>query len=256
MHPKIIVEEVGKRFRRYDPARPWTLQETLQRGLRGTRPIESFWALRNISFTVGEGRVLGIIGSNGSGKSTLLRLVAGVGRPEEGRIQIAGRLDAVLDLGAGFHPDLTGRENILVNGVVNGLTRREVADRLDAIVAFAELEEFIGFPLRAYSTGMQMRLAFAIATHTSPDILLVDEVLGVGDLSFQKKCLARFCQFKSGGCTILLVSHDLELVKTFCDDAIWLDGGKIQANGPAQEIVAQYLAVSGHPVPACLQGVA
>jgi lipopolysaccharide transport system ATP-binding protein len=256
MQPKIIVQEVGKRFRRYDPARPWTLQETLQRVLRGTRPIESFWALRNISFTVGEGRVLGIIGSNGSGKSTLLRLVAGVGRAEEGRIQIAGRLDAVLDLGAGFHPDLTGRENILVNGVVNGLTRREVAERLDSIVVFAELEEFIGFPLRAYSTGMQMRLAFAIATHTSPDILLVDEMLGVGDLSFQKKCLARFSQFKSGGCTILLVSHDLELVKTFCDDAIWLEAGKIQAEGPAREIVAQYRAASVHPAPECMQGIA
>ncbi|MGH7833996.1 MAG: ABC transporter ATP-binding protein, partial [Candidatus Binatia bacterium] len=175
---KVIVRGLGKQYRRYQHNQPWTLQEVFQYGLRKKRP-EYFWALRDVSFSIYPGQMLGIIGGNGAGKSTLLRLIGGVGRPDEGSVQTDGRIGALLDLGAGFHPDLTGRENVFVSGVIAGLTRREVSDRFDSIVAFAELREFIDSPLRIYSSGMQMRLAFAIATHTAPDILLIDEVLAV-----------------------------------------------------------------------------
>ncbi|MGH7230986.1 MAG: ABC transporter ATP-binding protein [Nitrospiraceae bacterium] len=241
MRTTIAVEGLGKQFRKYHHGRPWTFQEVFQRGLHRTKPIEHFWALYNISFTVPAGRMVGIIGGNGAGKSTLLRLLGGVGRPTEGRIQVDGRIDALLDLGAGFHPDLTGRENVFISGVINGLTRREVAQQFDSIVAFSELEEFIDFPLRTYSTGMQMRLAFAVATHTHPRVLLIDEVLAVGDLAFQRKCLDRIAEFKAEGCTIVLVSHDTGLVSQLCDEALWLHAGRLIDYGPARDTVDRYV---------------
>jgi lipopolysaccharide transport system ATP-binding protein len=241
MGETIIVSGVGKQFRRYHRDRPWTLQEVFQRGLGRLKPVEYFWALKDVSFAVGAGRMLGIVGRNGAGKSTLLRLIGGVGRPDEGRVTVHGRIDALLDLGAGFHPDLTGRENVFISGVINGLTRREVAQRLDSIVAFSELEDFIDSPLHTYSTGMQMRLAFAVATHTHPEILLIDEVLAVGDLAFQRKCLDRIAEFKAEGCTIVLVSHDAGLVADLCDDALWLCAGRTTAYGAAAEVVARYV---------------
>jgi lipopolysaccharide transport system ATP-binding protein len=241
----IIVDRLGKQFRRYHHDRPWTFQEAFQRGLRRIKPVECFWALRDISFAVGAGRMVGIIGRNGAGKSTLLRLLSGVGRPSEGRVMVRGKIDALLDLGAGFHADLTGRENVFISGVVNGLTRREVARQFDSIVAFAELEEFIDFPLRTYSTGMQMRLAFAVATHTHPSLLFIDEVLAVGDVAFQRKCLERIARFKAEGCTIMLISHDSKLVGELCDEALWLHAGRLIAHGAASVVVDQYLAEAG-----------
>jgi lipopolysaccharide transport system ATP-binding protein len=194
-----------------------------------------------VSFQVARGRTLGIVGRNGAGKSTLLRLLGRVGAPDAGRLHVEGRIGALLDLGAGFHPDLTGRENLFVAGVVGGLERRELVARLDAIVAFAELEEFIDSPLRTYSTGMQMRLAFSVAVHIEPDVLLVDEVLAVGDAAFQHKCLERIRRFQRDGCTIVIVSHDTAMIRDLAEEALWLRSGRMAAYGPAGRIVEQYL---------------
>lgn len=240
MDAAIEVRSLGKFFRRYSANRPATLQEAVLRGLRGLRAAEPFWALRDVSFRIAPGKMVGIIGANGAGKSTLLRMIGGVGRPDEGSITVRGRIGALLDLGAGFHPDLTGRENVYINGVISGLTRREVSRRFDDIVRFAELENFIESPLRTYSTGMQLRLAFAIAAHIEPDILLIDEVLAVGDIRFQEKCIRRIDEFKAAGCTILLVSHDAALVAERCDEAIWLRSGRLVADGPADQVADLY----------------
>ncbi len=242
MPPIITVSGVSKSYRRYHPHRPATIQEAIARGLSRMRSVERFQALRDVSFTVPRGRAIGIIGSNGSGKSTLLRLVGGVGRPDSGRIDVHGRIGALLDLGAGFHPDLTGLENAILAGIMNGLTRRQVLQRLDAIVAFAEVEAAMDNPMRTFSSGMQMRLAFSVAVHTDPDILLMDEVLSVGDIAFQRKCLDRIDAFRASGCAVLLVSHAGSTIEEQCDDAIWLDGGELVAEGPAREIVDRYVA--------------
>ena len=247
MKQAVIVRGLGKHYRRYHQDRPWTLQEVFQRGFRGLKPAEYFWALRQINFAVAPGRMVGVIGRNGAGKSTLLRLLGSVGRPDEGRVTVHGRINALLDLGAGFHPDLTGRENVFISGVINGLTRREVSKEFDSIVAFSELEDFIDSPLRTYSTGMQMRLAFAVATHTNPEVLLIDEVLGVGDLAFQRKCLERIAQFKADGCTIILVTHDNGFVAKLCDEALWLHAGRLMAHGPADEVASRYIAGAESP---------
>jgi lipopolysaccharide transport system ATP-binding protein len=249
MRSAIVVQGVGKQFRRYHVHRPWTLQEALQRGLRRVRPSEYFWSLRNVSFEVSAGRTVGIIGPNGAGKSTLLRLVAGVGRPDEGTIHVHGRVGALLDLGAGFHPELTGRENVFVSGVIGGLSRRQVQQQFESIVAFSELNEFIDYPLHTYSTGMQMRLAFAIAIHVQPDVLLIDEVLSVGDFAFERKCFERIAQFRADGCTILLVTHDLETVRKLCDEAVCLRGGSVAVRGTTSEVVDRYLAGEGSQLP-------
>lgn len=242
MPDAVAVQNLGKRFRRYHADRPTTLKEALLRGLRQMKPAEYFWALRGVSFGVAPGRMVGVIGPNGAGKSTLLRLIGGVGRPDEGSVEVQGQIGALLDLGAGFHPDLTGRENVFINGVIAGLTRHEVAQRFDSIVDFAELEAFIDNPLRTYSTGMQMRLGFAVAAHTEPEILLIDEVLAVGDISFQRKCLERIAQFKAEGCTIVLVSHDTTLIQQLCDEALWLRAGRVAAHGAADVVAGQYVA--------------
>jgi lipopolysaccharide transport system ATP-binding protein len=242
MDQAIIVENLSKIYRRYHTDRPSTLQEAVLRGLRRIRPAEHLYALKEINFSVTRGEMLGIIGQNGAGKSTLLRLIGGVGRPNTGSIEIKGRIGALLDLGAGFHPELTGRENVFISGVISGLTRREVIERFDSIVAFAELEAYIDRPLRTFSSGMQMRLAFAVAVHIDAEILLIDEVLAVGDAAFQQKCLDRIGQFTRGGRTGILVSHDLSMVKKLCDQAIWLQQGQIVAHGPANVVVDDYLA--------------
>lgn len=241
MDPAIEVSHVSKTFRRYRPDRPLTFQEVLARGLRGVRSTERFRALHDVSFTVPRGRSLGIVGVNGSGKSTLLRLVGGVGRADAGRVTVSGRIGALLELTAGFHRDLTGRENVIISGVLNGLARRDVLSRFDDIVAFAELEKFIDDPVRTYSSGMQMRLAFATAVHTDPEVLLIDEVLAVGDARFKNKCQARIEQFKANGCSILMVSHSPSAVQELCDDALWLDGGRVAAYDSAPEVLRQYL---------------
>jgi len=232
---------LGKRYRTYSKDRARTFQEAVLHGLRGLRAGETFWALRDVSFELEPGRMMGVIGPNGAGKSTLLRLAGGVGEPDQGSLEVRGRIGALIDLGAGFHPDLTGRENVYINGIISGLTRQEVARQFEAIVSFSELEEFIDSPLRTYSTGMQMRLAFAIAVHIQPDILLIDEVLAVGDLAFQRKCLDRIAQFKQEGCAILLVTHDISLVEQLCDEALWLRRGRVAASGPAVVVAQAYV---------------
>jgi lipopolysaccharide transport system ATP-binding protein len=240
MPSSIQIEAISKHFVRYHRDRPPTLKEALLRGWGGVRGANRFLALREVSLTVAAGEIVGIIGRNGAGKSTLLRLVGGIGRPDSGGIVVNGRISALLELGAGFHPDLTGRENVFITGVIAGLSRAEVTRRFDAIVDFAELEPFIDSPLRTYSSGMQLRLAFAVGVHTSPEILLIDEVLAVGDLAFQRKCVDRIMQFKRNGCAILLVSHDLTQVKSVCDRVSWLKDGRVVAEGHAADVIADY----------------
>src|SRR5262245_41487390 len=184
--------------------------------------------------------MVGIVGPNGSGKSTLLKLLAGIVQPTSGRVSIEGRLAALLELGAGFHPEISGRENIEINGLLLGLSRRQIAERFDAIVAFAELEEFLDAPLKTYSSGMAVRLGFSIAAHSDPDVLLVDEVLAVGDEAFSHRCLEKFAEFERAGKTIVVVSHDLALVAQRCRRAVWLEKGRVAADGAAVETVALY----------------
>ncbi|WP_017299504.1 ABC transporter ATP-binding protein [Nodosilinea nodulosa] len=240
MGTAILVENLGKRFDRYHTAKPATLMEAALTGLGRIKPIEDFWALRGVSFEVAEGEMLGVIGHNGAGKSTLLQVLGKVAHPNEGRIKMRGRIGALLDLGAGFHGDLTGRENVFVTAIVGGLPRREVARRFDQIVAFAELEAFIDNPVRTYSSGMMMRLAFSVAVHTDPKVLLVDEFLSVGDLSFQSKCLNRIADMKEQGCAIVLVSHDVGQVERLCDRALWLKQGTVVAYGEPAVVAGQY----------------
>lgn len=241
MENAIQIQGLSKRYYRSHADRPWTFQELFSRGWSRSTRQDEFWALRDINFELAPGRMAGIIGRNGSGKSTLLRLTGGVGKADQGKIITQGRVGALIDLGAGFHPDLTGRENVFINGVISGLTRQEVKEKFDSIVGFAELEDFIASPLRIYSLGMQMRLAFAVAIHIQPNILLIDEVLAVGDIAFQNKCLEQIAGFKAQGCTILLVSHDTGLVSKLCDEVLWLDKGQVVARGDAGEVVKQYV---------------
>ncbi len=240
MQPAILVENLGKRFNRYHAEKPVTIMEAALAGLRRIKPVDQFWALQGVSFEVAAGEMVGVIGHNGAGKSTLLQLLGKVAHPTEGRIKMRGRVGALLDLGAGFHGDLTGRENLFVTAIVAGLSRREVARRFDQMVAFAELDLFIDNPVRTYSSGMMMRLAFAIAVHTDPDILLVDEFLSVGDLSFQSKCLNRIKEMKAQGCAIVFVSHDVRQVEWLCDRALWLKQGTVAAYGEPTVVAGQY----------------
>jgi len=242
MDDPVVVQNLSKKFsRRDDPQRAWTLLDVFLQLVRGRRTSPAPWALREVSFRIARGRMAGVVGHNGAGKSTLLRLLGGIGRPSEGSVQVRGRVGALLDLGAGFRGELTGRENAVVAGVINGLTRREVMQRFEAIVDFAGLEPFIDKPLRTYSTGMRMRLAFAVAVHSEPDILLIDEVLAVGDLAFQQKCLDRIAQFKKSGCTIILVSHDMTLVRQLCDEALWLREGHLVKHDIPPLVIDQYI---------------
>jgi ABC-type polysaccharide/polyol phosphate transport system ATPase subunit len=203
---------------------------------------EDFWALQDVSFTVEPGETVGLIGPNGAGKSTALKLVSRILVPTSGRIEVNGRVGALLELGAGFHSDLTGRENIYLNGSILGLSRAEIDRKLDEIVAFAELEHFIDVPVKHYSSGMYVRLGFSVAVHTDPRILLVDEVLAVGDQNFQRKCMDRIYDMKQVGTTILLVSHGVDTVARLCNRAIWLGEGRVVNNGPARDVVEDYLA--------------
>lgn len=242
MRQAIVVKGLGKRFNRYSADRPYTIMEAALWGWGRMKPQTHFWALRDINFTVSPGEMLGILGKNGAGKSTLLQLLGGIGTPEEGTIKVNGRIGGLLDLGAGFHSDLTGRENVLVGAVVAGLTRREAARRFDDIVEFAELKQFIDSPMRTYSTGMQMRLAFSVAVHTDPEVLLIDEHLSVGDVAFQTKCLNRITEFKTQGCAIVLISHSAAQIQKMCDRALWLKSGEIMAYGEPEVVAGQYLS--------------
>lgn len=206
---------------------------------------ERFEALRGVSFGLEEGKTLGIIGENGSGKSTLLKILAGISRPTAGEVLTRGRISALIELGAGFHPEISGRENIFINGVILGLSRRQIQERYREIVRFAELEEFIDNPVKSYSSGMFMRLGFSIAINVDPDILLIDEVLAVGDASFVPKCLDKIHEFRRHGKTIIFVSHDLATVERICDEVIWVRKGRIEMRGYPKRVVDAYLEYVG-----------
>ena len=240
----IEVVRASKIYRRFSQRKQFaTLKSALLTGnlISSLRPDETFTALNDVSVTVPKGWTLGVIGRNGSGKSTLLKLVAGITKPTTGAVRVDGRISALIELGAGFHPEISGRENVFINGIMLGLSKREVARRFDEIVEFAELRDFIDAPVKTYSSGMYMRLGFAVAIHVDPDVLLVDEVLAVGDEGFTHKCLDKFADFKRRGKTILLVTHALGLVERFCDEALWLDAGRVKGSGDPKRIVDAYL---------------
>jgi ABC-type polysaccharide/polyol phosphate transport system ATPase subunit len=244
MTTAIEVARASKIYRRYSQRKQFaTLKSALLTGslISNLRPDETFTALHDVSLTVPRGRTLGVIGRNGSGKSTLLKLVAGITKPSSGTVRVEGRVSALIELGAGFHPEISGRENVFINGIMLGLSKRQVTERFDEIVEFAEMQEFIDAPVKTYSSGMYMRLGFAVAIHVDPDVLLVDEVLAVGDEGFTHKCLDKFADFKRRGKTILLVTHSLGLVERFCDEALWLDTGRIKGSGDPKRIVGAYL---------------
>jgi ABC-type polysaccharide/polyol phosphate transport system ATPase subunit len=238
MKNAIVVKGLSKSFRIYTD-KPNTLKDRLLR--KSNSKVKEIKVLNDISFTIQKGQMVGLIGQNGSGKSTLLKLLTKIIYPENGTIEINGRVSSLLELGAGFHPDFTGIENIYMNASIFGLSKKEIHSRLDDIINFAELGEFINNPVRTYSSGMYMRLAFATAINVRPDILLIDEVLAVGDASFQRKCLNRISELKNNGTTIVLVTHDHAVVERLCDKAIWLESGLIREEGNSSQVVNSYL---------------
>jgi ABC-type polysaccharide/polyol phosphate transport system ATPase subunit len=242
--PAITADHVTKIYRRLGRRRQFaTLKSAILSGtlVSDLRAEETFQALADVSFTVPRGTTFGIIGRNGSGKSTMLKCVAGITKPTSGTVRVDGRISALIELGAGFHPEISGRENVFINGIMLGLSKREIARRFDEIVEFAELAEFIDAPVKTYSSGMYMRLGFAVAIHVDPDVLLVDEVLAVGDEGFTHKCLDKFSELRRRGKTILLVTHSLGLVERFCDDALWLDSGHVRGVGDPRRVVGAYV---------------
>jgi ABC-type polysaccharide/polyol phosphate transport system ATPase subunit len=234
---QIVAEGVSRRFR-VNPHRNLTLKEVILRPEMRRR--EEIWALRDVSFEIEPGASVGFVGRNGSGKTTLLRLIAGIFTPTTGRLRIGGSVGSLLELGAGFHPDFTGRENIFLSGSIYGLKRRYVRERLDEIVSFAELERFIDLPVRTYSSGMHMRLGFAVAVHVDADILLLDEVFAVGDEAFQRKCIGKILEFKERGGTVCFVSHSAAAVERLCERALLLSHGRVEFDGPATETISRY----------------
>jgi ABC-type polysaccharide/polyol phosphate transport system ATPase subunit len=234
---EIVVEHAARRFRVYAHENRALKDLVVARGRNRATDV---WALRDVSFTVEPGSAVGLVGRNGSGKTTLLRLLSGIVKPTSGHIAVGGRIGSLLELGAGFHPDLTGRENVYLNGSIYGLKRAAIREKLDEIVAFAGLEDFIDLPVRTYSSGMYMRLGFAIASHIEADVLLLDEVFAVGDEAFQRKCFGKIFEFKQRGGTIVFVSHDAGAVERLCDRAVLLSGGHVEFDGPTHEAVVAY----------------
>ncbi|MBI3958759.1 MAG: ABC transporter ATP-binding protein [Chloroflexi bacterium] len=246
MGVSVRFQNVSKRFVLYT-GRSRTLQEQVQDLFLQSRnrvlpPKKDFWALQDVSFDIEQGHTVGLVGSNGSGKSTALKLIARILEPSSGSVQVNGRVSALLELGAGFHPDLTGRENIYLNGSLMGIQRKRLKQVFDEIVEFSELEQFIDMPVKHYSSGMYTRLAFAVSIHVDPEILLVDEVLAVGDGAFQRKCMESIGELRRSGVTILLVSHDLETVARLCHTAVWLDKGEVHAIGEGRLVINDYIA--------------
>lgn len=233
--------EVSKRYRIHqqedsNPSSPAWLRQLK----RLCRPAREFWALREVSFAVERGEALGIIGHNGAGKSTILKLLSGITAPSAGEVTINGRLVALIEVGSGFHPELTGRENVYLNGSILGMRRREIAAKLDSIIDFAGVRSFIDMPVKRYSSGMYVRLGFSIAAHLDPDILLLDEVLAVGDATFQEKCVERLRELERAGKTIIFISHDMSAVEQLCDRVLLLQQGRVVADGAPREVIAQY----------------
>jgi lipopolysaccharide transport system ATP-binding protein len=245
--PAIRVEGLDKRYRLGEQASYRTLRDLLARPFawlpsQPVRRPEHFWALRDVSFEVGHGEVVGVVGRNGAGKSTLLKILSRITKPTAGRVEIRGRVASLLEVGTGFHPELSGRENIYLNGAILGMRRREIEGKFDEIVAFAEVERFVDTPVKHYSSGMYVRLAFAVAAHLEPEILLVDEVLAVGDVGFQEKCLGKMGSIGRDGRTVVLVSHNMAAVVNLCQRGILLDQGRVVHNGPVKEVATQYIA--------------
>jgi ABC-2 type transport system ATP-binding protein/lipopolysaccharide transport system ATP-binding protein len=235
----VHLEDVSVRYR-VPSERVGTFKEYLIRRLKGEVQMRTFWALRGINADVYRGEIFGFVGDNGAGKSTLLKVVARVLRPTKGRVIVRGRVAPLLELGAGFHPELTGKENIFLNGALLGFSHREMLEKYDQIVDFSELGEFINAPIRTYSTGMYARLGFAVATASDPDVLIVDEILGVGDETFQKKCAARIEDFCRRGTSILLVSHNMATIEAMCQRAAWLDHGVLKFVGEPGQVIRAY----------------
>jgi lipopolysaccharide transport system ATP-binding protein len=252
MNQAVVLEGVYKRYRRsYDAPQVTSLKSLLTHDLwrkwvgraeppRAAPSVVSPWALQDIALTVPKGQTLGMIGRNGSGKSTLLKLLGRILAPDRGQLAINGKVAALIELGAGFHPELTGRENVLINGVIMGLSKSDMRARMEAIIDFAEAQAFINSPVRTYSSGMYARLGFSVAMHVDADILLIDEVLSVGDATFTAKCRGALDAMRRQGKSIIVVSHDLHTISTWCDQAVWLEGGKLIQQGPAAEVVQAY----------------
>ena len=238
MTAAIVVDEVSKRFRLYRE-RNQSLKAAVLRGRRAI--VDEFWALRDVSLEITEGSSYGLIGENGSGKSTLLKCMARILRPDRGSIAVHGKVSALLELGAGFHPELSGRENVFLNGAILGLSQKELQRKFDEIVDFAGLAQFIDQPVKNYSSGMYVRLGFSVAINVEPDVLLVDEVLAVGDEAFQRKCNEKFADLKAAGKTIVIVSHAMTAVHNICDEVAWLDHGQVKMIGPARKVVDEYV---------------
>ncbi len=246
MTQAVTVTGIGKSYR-IGQLFEWQLRHTLVSWLKNPlaalkrNHTDPFWALRDVSFALNEGEVLGVIGANGAGKSTLLKVLSGITRPSEGEARLRGRVGSLLEVGTGFHPELTGRENIYLNGSILGMTRAEVKRRFDEIVDFAEVETFLDTPVKRYSSGMYVRLAFAVAAHLEPEILIVDEVLAVGDVMFQKKCLGKMNDVARGGRTVLFVSHNMTAVRSLCTRAILLHKGHLELDAGVEEVVERYI---------------
>ena len=244
---RIVVDRVSRTFRVYEKSQRTLKDVFVSRGRSGVREVE---ALRDVSLTVEPGDAVGLVGRNGSGKTTLLRLISGIIKPTSGNLETGGRVASLLELGAGFHPDFSGRENVYLNGSIHGLSRTRVRELMDEIVAFAELERFIDLPVRTYSSGMFMRLGFSVAAHIQSDVLLLDEVFAVGDEQFQRKCFGKIAEFKNRGGTILFVSHDAQAVERLCDRAVLLRQGEVAFDGETREAIAAYrrlLAADANP---------
>jgi len=236
--------DVSKRFQLTEGG---SLREFLPALFKGRGFTEPFYALRDVSFTIRQGETVGIVGRNGSGKSTILKLIAGVMAPSTGDVRVYGRVSPLIELGAGFHPDLTGRENIHLNASILGMSAKEIKAQFQAIVDFAELWDFIDTPVKRYSSGMYIRLGFSVAVHAEPEILLVDEVLSVGDTYFQEKCLAKMQEFQAKGTTMVLVSHSMDLVQRFCERVIFINGGRLVDEGPPAKIIDEYMHMFAPP---------
>jgi lipopolysaccharide transport system ATP-binding protein len=247
MNQSIVVDRLSKLYRLGQAVQETMIRERLANLLRnpfakGKARDEIIWALRDISFSVNEGEVVGIVGRNGAGKSTLLKVLSNITYPTSGRVNVHGRVASLLEVGTGFHEELTGRENIYLNGSILGMKKREVQSKLDAIIEFAGVERFIDTPIKRYSSGMRLRLGFAVAAHLDPDVLIVDEVLAVGDAGFQKKCLSVMEDLRKGGRTVLFVSHNMAAVENLCSRGIWIDSGHVRKDGPTAEVIQAYLS--------------
>jgi lipopolysaccharide transport system ATP-binding protein len=258
MKPIVRVKGLAKQYRIGARAVAYsTLRESIVEAMssplkrlrqrNGNSDQDTIWALQDVSFTVNPGEVVGLIGSNGAGKSTLLKILSRITEPTRGRVELYGRVASLLEVGTGFHPELTGRENILLNGAILGMRRAEIERKFDEIVAFADLEKFLDTPVKRYSSGMYMRLAFAVASHLEPEILMIDEVLAVGDAQFQKKCLGKMGDVAREGRTVLFVSHNMTAVQNLCQRAVWLKEGRLVEDGPAGQVVSLYLKANSTP---------